>query len=964
MRTLFGYLLLFFFTNIYQFANAQFYNTGAAPYSVKWRAINTEKFKLIYPAEIDSSAQKFAATLDFMYPYTTHTLNHQPRKIDIIMQNQSVLSNGYVVWAPKRMEVVTLSPQRQYAHDWLEQLALHEYRHVTQVDKLNQGFTKGLSYIVGEMGTGAMMAFLPLWYLEGDAVVTETALSSSGRGRDPNFIQESMAAELQQSKRFTYDEFYLGSYRHYVPNHYNYGYHMVAWSRMQYGPEIWDKVLNNVGRRPFVMAPFYFKLKKETGLSKVGLYDSTYNYLAKEWRKENSTRYNNQHIIDTIETTYHSNFVSYRFPFETSEGTVLALRSSIDDISRLVEIENGEENVLYTTGNFQASKMTYSKNFVAWEEVHYDRRWEQRSYSLIRIYNRLTGKSELLAKKERHFAPAISPNSEKVCVISNDVISNSNIEVYTLSNKQIVKEIYPPFDAQLSFPTWLDNARIAVVALGKQGKSIQVVNTNTMEWEQVLAPGFENISYLHARENTVYFSYTYDGRVNLYAVNIVTKEIKRITAVLIGVNYPSLTADGKTLVFSEYTSEGFKPRRMDIDTANWTGLKHIKAYSYNLAENAAKQEKINIQDTVIAPKNFDSKPYSKGLHSFNVHSWVAPFYLPVDQLPDQELKLHPGFMLLSQNSLSTVTSSISYYYSDGYHHLRPTMSFRMLYPVITFDYLLGGPPSLMVVGELADTLPMLENYQELNTELSVPLNFSTSRYSLRLTPSIRHKYQRSYISTESFSDGNDFEFDGHYYFKGISKLDFRLSSSLSTKMAYKNLRPRWGAYFYISHLKPIKHQQLWSNNTVSVFTAQTPGFFRHHSTQLQFSTENGFGERLSLPRGYGSQFKLFDYNNAQKIAADYAFPVWYPNISLGPVAYFKRLHAKVYYDYFQYKNSEYNSYMSSTGIDLSVDTNFLRFFFTFVPTLRYSYLIDESKGSFGFVFSTSYGFSLGASSLH
>lgn len=945
--------------------NGQFYNTGSAPYSVKWRSINTEHFKLIYPTETETLAQKYASTLDQLYPHTSHTLNHQPGKVDVIMYNQSILSNAYVVWAPKRVEVVTTSPQKQYAHDWMEQLALHEYRHVVQVDKLNQGFTKGLSYLSGEMGVGAMMAFIPLWFLEGDAVVTETALTQTGRGRDPNFIQETMAAELQQPKRFTYDEFYLGSYKHNVPNHYSYGYHMSAWSRQKFGAEIWDTVLNNVGRRPFVIAPFFFKLKQQTGLSKVDLYNHAYDDLGKKWKTENASRQVIDHSIDSIETSYKSKFVSYSFPYVQSDSSILALRTSIDDRSKIVELKNGTEKVLLRLGSFQGSKVSYSPQYIAWEEVQYDPRWERKNYSVIRIFNRKTGKSEVLKYKERHFAPEISPTSKQICLINEDALYHSYLELYDIESKLLVNRYAAGKGRKLSYPSWLGSNKIAVVVLSEKGKSIELLNTETGEWEEILKAGFENISYLHGNNNLVYFSYTYDGRVNIYRINLDQgNKLERICSTQIGVNYPSVDSTGQTLTFSEYTSEGYKPRTIQLAQAQVEALENIQPYRYQLAESMASQETINIQDSILPLKQYESKPYSKWLHSFNIHSWLVPFYVPLDDLPDQDTKLYPGLTLLSQNSLSTVTSTLSYYYKDGYHHLRPTLAFRMLYPVITFDYLLGGPPQLYVTHDAPNERPTLSNYQEFNTEISIPLNFSTSRYSFYMTPSVKHQYRNIYVASPNYYENADFKTDSLNFYKGYASLDYRYILSATSKMAYKNLRPKWGIQYFVTHRDPLKHEQFWDPNTVQLITAHIPGLFRHHSTRMQLGLEDGSGQRMALPRGYTQAYVLHPYNRAQKMSIDYAMPLLYPNLSLGPIAYFKRIYAKGFYDYFVYSNDSYTSSLNSVGIDLSIETNLLRFFWTFVPTIRYSYLADFSEHNFDFMFSTQYGFSLGGGIKH
>ena len=955
---------------------SQFYNTGTAPFNTKYRVINTENYRLIYPAEAETLAQRYASTLTHIYPGVSHSLNYKPAKIDIILHNQNVRSNGYVVWAPKRMEIVTTSPQRQYAHDWLEQLALHEYRHVVQVDKLNQGFTKGLSYVFGEMGNGAVMAFLPLWYLEGDAVVTETALSNSGRGRDPNFIQEVMAAEMQREKRFKYDEFYLGTYKDYAPNHYHFGYFMASWSRMQYGSETWDKVINNVGRRPFTFAPFYFGLKRETGESKISLYEHTMDYLHSKWRGEDSALFSDITSYEPVNGAFKSNYVSYQFPYETSSGSILALRTSIDDIAKIVELRNGKEKVISRLGYFQGSKVSYSEKYIAWEEVHPDTRWEQKSHSVIRIYSRETKNSSYLSSFDRHFAPAISPSSDKICVKKNDGLYHAYLEVWDLERKLLIKR-YPAINnSNLFFPTWLNDTSIAVITLTDKGKGISILDLTTGEWTELLKSGFENISYLEGRENDLYFTYTYDGRLNIYHLDVGSGRISRVANDATGANFASLNNDGTQLLISSYQSDGYKIRKLKIEPDEQTLIASIKKYKYELAESSAKQEVMNIQDSLITIKKFESKKYRKGRHLFNVHSWLVPFYLNVDELPDEQPRIYPGFTLLSQNSLSSVTSSLSYYYKNGYHYLRPGLSLRLFYPVLDIEYQFGGPRQLNKQLANPNTEPSaLQNYAELISTLSVPLNFSTSRYTFTMQPSVRHRYSNSYVA-DSINHGNAALFEnGIYYYRGYATFDYRFNTYLATKRAYKSLRPKWGIRYYISHQSPHLHTQYWSGNTVQLLTTFVPGFFRHHSVQLQLGSENGFGNRMSPARGYSSsevyfriQDFLFSADKALKFSADYAFPVLYPNLSLGPVAYFKRIQANLFYDYYAFNREleignqgfSINDSFNSIGAEIGIETNFLRFFWTFVPTIRYSYRLEDGGNSIGFFMTTQFGFALGS----
>jgi len=197
---------------------AQFYETGQDPAFLKWSQINTDNFQIIFPQNFSSEAQRLANIFEYSYSYCSKTLNCYPKKVPVILHNQTSISNALTIWAPKRMEFFTTPPQDIYPQDWLEQLVLHEYRHVIQTEKMNQGITKMFSWLFGEQAPGAVVGMLPRWFLEGDAIVLETALSNSGRGRLPSFEMELRALTLERDKIYNYDKALLGSYKDYIPN--------------------------------------------------------------------------------------------------------------------------------------------------------------------------------------------------------------------------------------------------------------------------------------------------------------------------------------------------------------------------------------------------------------------------------------------------------------------------------------------------------------------------------------------------------------------------------------------------------------------------------------------------------------------------------------------------------------------------------------------------------------------------
>ncbi len=186
------------------------------PASLKWYQINTPSFRLLYPEGFDAQAQRMANTLESIREPEARTIGTLPKKISVILQNQSSQSNAFVSITPRRAEFYGM-PTQNYNfvgnNDWLNLLAAHEYRHMAQFQHATRGFNKLFKYVFGN-NVLAGMAYVaaPQWFWEGDAVATETAFTPSGRGRIPNF-DLILRTNLQEGRVFNYHKQYLRSYK-------------------------------------------------------------------------------------------------------------------------------------------------------------------------------------------------------------------------------------------------------------------------------------------------------------------------------------------------------------------------------------------------------------------------------------------------------------------------------------------------------------------------------------------------------------------------------------------------------------------------------------------------------------------------------------------------------------------------------------------------------------------------------
>lgn len=145
-------------------AKAQFVDLGQDPCSTRWRQIKTDNFQIIYPDFFEQNAQYLANIYAKLYAHA-NTLGIKAKKMSMIVRANGGISNGNAGWAPKKSELYTAPPQ-DVDGSWLEHLCIHEFRHIVQYDKVNQGFTKVLYYIFGEQITMAVIGvYIPMWFL-------------------------------------------------------------------------------------------------------------------------------------------------------------------------------------------------------------------------------------------------------------------------------------------------------------------------------------------------------------------------------------------------------------------------------------------------------------------------------------------------------------------------------------------------------------------------------------------------------------------------------------------------------------------------------------------------------------------------------------------------------------------------------------------------------------------------------
>jgi hypothetical protein len=905
--------------------NAQYFLTGQDPASVRWRQIRSDNFRIIFAAEDSLRAGKLLNLFQHSYPHIRFDLDSPETQSDVILHNKSVISNAMVGWAPRRIDFFHTPPQDGYAQEWFRQLTIHELRHLAQVSKVNRGFGKSLSVLFGQQGTAGLFGlFVPFWFVEGDAVATETAMSYSGRGRSPLF-EAGLRAQLLEIGYYVYDKAYFGSFKDYTPDVYELGYYIVGHNKYKYGPAIWETPLQKISATPFTLTPFSSGIRKVSGYGKLGLYRETMFDLYEVWKQQyDSLSYTSSLQLSPV----HKSYTSYTSPQNLSDGRIVALQSSMDDVNRIVSISDSQVEVLFTPGTMLYNALSAGDSLVVWCAYQPDPRWSNRDYSVIMIGDLQTLEHRQLTYQSRFFSPSLTSDGRRIAVTETAENGVNSLVMLSVTDGA---ELFRFSSDSLFFQTPQCipfQEKLVAVAVGQHGKSVIMVDMTNGQFEFLIPFAYDDISLTDADENAILLSSGKSGINNIIRLDLKNRSMSQLTSSRFGADDAVFGAQGD-IVYADYNSKGFAVVQLPKQQQLAVPYNNVSHQGYQLADMLSSVSTFNIDKSMIPDTIFTTKPYHKALNLFNFHSW-APFSANADNFT-----INPGLSLVSQNTLSTAVTTLDYSFNTNEQTGRYSLGFDYygFYPVI----------SLNAVRELRRGRTRYEgeiiDLKWWETSLSggayIPLIFYKGPWVQGFVPGINYKQTMRYMEegiNVDFREKISHSFSYSLYFYSFYKSSLR------------DLIPPWGlsvrsVYQHaLSDIEPANQYYVGANVYI-------PGLVNHHGLRLHAAFEEQrrgmveFGHLVSFPRGYTGLF--FDQNLSFKV--DYMFPILYPDMNIPTVLYLKRISGAMFTDVFQGKISQSSSNLVSSGLEVYSDWHFLNFPFPVTLGGRLSRLNKDGK---------------------
>lgn len=917
-------------------ASAQFFVTGDDPGRLKWSFIESENFKIIYPQGNDSLALVYGKNLERFRIPVSRSLGYLPcgpdnplnRKMEIVMHTWYG-NNGSVAWAPKRMDLYAIpGPYAPDPSPWSTHLAVHELRHVSQMQFGLTNFFKPGNYILGQMWNGLAAILYPgAPFMEGDAVIAETALTKSGRGRISDFLNYYRVAFDNGDYR-KWGHWRFESQRDYSPNHYALGYLCLGGTRFLYDtPTVYGEALHMASGKPLRFGAKFKQIENVSGKKFKDAFMEICDTLGSIWKSEADARapYIASEQV-TSDPELYTDYTSVEFA-----GTgVYAVKSGHLDAPVLVEIcADGKENRIARMGYQISGLKADSEGRIWWSENRTDKRWTLQTGSVIRRFD--GSKIQTIGKNGLKYNPAPSEIGSRLSVSEYSVEGTTALEIIDRSGN-LRQRIEAPDSLQIVQTVWLTENDIYASCVSDNGYGIYHIDLTKCTWSNSLAPQPVMIKNLRTHDGEITFTCDRTGVNELYHLNPSTGSVRQKTSIRHGGDSFCYSPDGSYLYYTSPTMKGNLVFRTSTDELMDKEADFTEYHKYAIAEAAARQEKelAAAADQELFPEDSistfsEAKRYHKFPKAFRVHSW-APAYVSVDNIMNMSFdKFYQALSLgatgIIQNDLSTAVGEFGYSaHKDPYNpekwrhsgHVKYTWS--GWYPVFEIKadfndralrqynittYKNEGEGGYISTSSKEMSAP----YFNGSIATYIPFKFTNGGWYSGFIPKLTYTFTNDRFNTSlvnmSYENGGimgEPTFLGSTNGKNIFRQYLSGSARGYVMLSTPNsaVYPRWGAGLELGASGSLGLLKYISPMGYAYAYGYVPGFTREQGIRLsvlhqsKLSEDSFFGQAIVnvLPRGLQKRTDILNQLSVSnphmtKLSIDYAAPVFIGNIVLG-----------------------------------------------------------------------------------
>ena len=460
-------------------------------------------------------------------------------------------------------------------------------------------------------------------------------------------------------------------------------------------------------------------------------------------------------------------YINYYSPVFAGNDSIIAIKTSLSTPPSFVLIKPSErsEKKIHTPGQLYPFFISFGNGKLVWVETQPDPRWNNRDYSVIKLMDLKTGKITRLSRKSRYLAASVSPNGRTIGAIENTASNKNNLVILDAETGTVLRSLPAPGNVYLQHPQWSSEGdRLTVIYLTEGGEGIMSFNIITHQWITLVEAGPDDLQSSFLKNDSLIFISSRSGTDNIY-LQSADHKITDLTRSRFGVS--DLYFNGERVFFSDYSSDGNSicSIKLDNDPGSIKYNVSSKSFLINRFEN-----KPQLTDNYPTTE-YKSVPYRKWNHLFKFHSWM-PFYADIEEIKSDPASIRPGASIMTQNHLSTLTSTIGYEYSkDKNHVFHSRVTWKGWYPVIESHLDYGNNAQIFKAGEPIGDPSEIQAGLRFSNAVSIPLSFSSGNFSQFVRSSFTTDYRNNYIydREEGIYDYGQTLLSGRLYISNYSR---------------------------------------------------------------------------------------------------------------------------------------------------------------------------------------------------
>ena len=558
-----------------------------------WRTMETDHFIIHYTEASQRTALVIAKIAEEVHPKVTKVYGYEPdTKFHFIVKDTDDYANGAAYYYNNKMLIwcTALDYDLRGTKNWLRMVITHEYTHIIQLGaarklprKVPAIYLQVLGYedekrpdvLYGYPNILASypfaMTIIPMWFAEGVAQSNEFSVGDSFKydfwdsHRDMQLRMRALNDQLLPLNDMeVFGKNSLGS-----EGVYNHGYSLVTYIARRFGQESLGAITDQMTK--LNVWDFNTAIENVTGVSAEQIHKDWADSLKQQYLTDTQGIRGHEVAGDTFATAGYANFHARYSPdgewvyFLSNFGSDYFSMQNI--WKKPVESNEKPEMVaMFAEGPFDISPdgkwLLYSKIV---------RQSNESYYADLYLRNLETKKEVRLTRFARAMEPSFSPDASSILFIVNhdgtkDVATMSlPAEEQWLKMKPLevdqIQRLTDFGDGTRAYrPQYTPDGKNIYYALSRNlGRDIVMMDLDGTNVRALIdGPADQRDPVVSPNGEWMYYSDDITGIFNLYRSRLSDGTTEAVTNVLGGAFQPTVSPDGKTIMYSRWTVDGYQ----------------------------------------------------------------------------------------------------------------------------------------------------------------------------------------------------------------------------------------------------------------------------------------------------------------------------------------------------------------------------------------------------------------------